>query len=147
MKNKPPIKVTKKPVSNKQNIVLFPKGPSPVKGVFDVEFGAVINLPTNVVARYKILPKNSEKYKELVRSLKPSFGRKFSLIPGVQSMFVVPKATDCLEYAISIDNSKAQSYFDTAVYFKLNKTNKESIISMDFLKAILKTHISRFHQF
>ena len=144
MKKKPSMKVTKKPVYFKDNIVLFPKGPSPVKGVFDLEFGALVNLPTSVIARYKIVPKESEKYKDMVRDLKPSFGRNFSLIPGIRSMFTVPKATNCLEYAISVDLDKAKSYFDSAVYFKLKE---DSIISMDFLKSILKAHINRFHQF
>jgi len=144
VKKKPSIKVTKKPVDFKNNIVLFPKGPSPVKGVFDLEFGALVSLPTNVVARYKIVPKDTQKYKDMVRDLKPSFGRKFSLIPGINSMFTVPKATDCLEYAVSVDIDKAKSYFDSAVYFKLKE---DSIMSMDFIKSILKAHINRFHQF
>ena len=144
MKKKPSIKVTKKPVEAKNNIVLFPKGPSPVKGVFDLEFGALVSLPTNVIARYKIVPKDTQKYKDMVRDLKPSFGRKFSLIPGINSMFIVPKATDCLEYAVSVDIDKAKSYFDSAVYFKLKE---DSIMSMDFIKSILKAHINRFHQF
>ena len=144
MKKKPDIKITQKPVETKNNIVLFPKGPSPVKGVFDLEFGALVSLPTNVVARYKIVPKDTQKYKDMVRDLKPSFGRKFSLIPGINSMFIVPKATDCLEYAVSVDIDKAKSYFDSAVYFKLKE---DSIMSMDFIKSILKAHINRFHQF
>lgn len=144
MKKKPSIKVTKKPIEFKNNIVLFPKGPSPVKGVFDLEFGALVSLPTNVVARYKIVPKDTQRYKDMVRDLKPSFGRKFSLIPGINSMFIVPKATDCLEYAVSVDIDKAKSYFDSAVYFKLKE---DSIMSMDFIKSILKAHINRFHQF
>jgi len=144
VKKKPSIKVTKKPIEFKNNIVLFPKGPSPVKGVFDLEFGALVSLPTNVVARYKIVPKDTQRYKDMVRDLKPSFGRKFSLIPGINSMFIVPKATDCLEYAVSVDIDKAKSYFDSAVYFKLKE---DSIMSMDFIKSILKAHINRFHQF
>jgi len=144
VKKKPSIKVTKKPIEFKNNIVLFPKGPSPVKGVFDLEFGALVSLPTNVVARYKIVPKDTQRYKDMVRDLKPSFGRKFSLIPGIKSMFIVPKATDCLEYAVSVDIDKAKSYFDSAVYFKLKE---DSIMSMDFIKSILKAHINRFHQF
>jgi hypothetical protein len=141
---KKPITITKKPVVNKKNIVLFPKGPDPVKGVFKIEFGVVVNLPHGVIARYKIIPTDTEKYKDMVRDLKPSFGRKFSLVPGIQSMFVVPVATDCLEYALSVDNNKAKSYFDSAMYFKVKK---DSVISINFLKAILKTHIARFHQF
>jgi hypothetical protein len=138
------IKITQKPVDFKNNIVLFPKGPSPVKGIFDLEFGALVNLPTSVVARYKVIPKDAEKYKDMVRDLKPSFGRNFSLIPGIRSMFTVPKATDCLEYAVSVDIDKAKSYFDSAMYFKLKE---ESIMSMDFIKSILKAHINLFHQF
>ena len=144
MKKKPSIKVTQKPVYFRDNIVLFPKGPSPVKGVFDLEFGALVNLPKSVIARYKIVPKEPEKYKDMVRDLKPSFGRNFSLIPGIKSMFTVPKATNCLEYAVAVDLEKAKSYFDSAIYFKLKE---DSIISMDFLKSILKAHINRFHQF
>ncbi len=144
MKNKPAVKVTKKPVQSKDNVILFPKGPSLVKGVFDLEFGAIVNPPNAVVARYKVIPKDTIRYKDMVRDLKPSFGRKFCLIPGIQSMFIVPKSTDCLEYVVSIDMGKAKSYFDSAMYFKIKQG---SIISMDFIKSILKAHINRFHKF
>ena len=67
MKKKPVIKVTKKLVYFKDNIVSFPKGPSPVKGVFDLEFGAYEF--THKCYLYKIVPKESEKYKDMVRDL------------------------------------------------------------------------------
>lgn len=136
--------VTNKPVKSKSNIVLFPKGPSPVKGVFDIEFGALVNLPSCVVARYKVLPTDSNKYKDMVRDLKPGFGRNFSIIPGIKSVFVVPRATNCLEYAITVDVDKAQTYFQTAVDLK---SKDESVLSIDFIKNLMKVHIARFHKF
>lgn len=136
-------KIAKKPNKNTA-YVLFPKGPSPVKGVFDIEFGALVTMPKHIIARYKIIPKDITKYKDMVRDLQPSFGRNFSVVVGIKSMFVVPKATDCLEYAVCVDTDKADSYFSSAVDLKLDR---ESVISEDFVKAILKTHISRFHNF
>jgi len=135
--------IAKKPNKN-TTYVLFPKGPSPVKGVFDIEFGALVTMPKHVIARYKIIPKDVPKYKDMVRDLQPSFGRNFSVVVGIKSMFVVPKATDCLEYAVCMDAEKAKTYFSSAVDLKLNR---ESVISEDFIKAILKTHIARFHKF
>ena len=135
--------IAKKP-NDKTTYVLFPKGPSPVKGVFDIEFGALVTMPNCIVARYKIIPKDIPKYKDMVRDLKPSFGRNFSVIVGIKSMFVVPKSTDCLEYAVCIDGNKAKTYFSSAVDLSLKR---DSVLSDDFIKAILKTHIARFHKF
>ena len=135
--------IPNKPISP-NTLVLFPKGPSPVKGVFDLEFGALVNNPKTVVARYKILPKDSSRYADMVRDLKPCFGRYFSIIPGIKTMFAVPKSTDCLEYAVYIDSNKANSYFNSA---RAIDPKRKSAVSMDFIKSMMKTHIARFHKF
>ena len=125
-------------------MVLFPKGPAPIKGVFSLEFGSIVNQKNSVVARYKMIPINEISYKDMVQSLKPSFGRGFSLIPGITSVFFVPPATNCLEYTVSIGNRVAMAYFQTAKDLNIKTP---SIISIDLIKGIIKSHIARFHQF
>jgi hypothetical protein len=136
-------KIPNKPISS-NTLVLFPKGPEPIKGVFEIEFGALVNMPKCIVARYRIIPKEKGLYSDMVRDLKPSFNRNFSIIPGIKSSFVVPKATDCLEYAIYVDYDKAKSYFNSVQQLGFSR---DTAISMDLIKGIMKTHISRFHKF
>ena len=124
----------------KKTLVLFPKGPIIVKGIFEIAFDKVMPRKNSVIARYSVIPKKKNEYKEMVSRLKPFMGKNFCIIPGMRSSFVVPKETDCLEYAIAIDYDRANAYFNSA---KELKVSTPSIMSDNIIKGLIKSHLAK----
>ena len=121
-------------------MVLFPKGPIKVKGIFEIEFASVIPRKNSVIARYHIVPKKQEEYKQIVSQLKPYLGKNFCIIPGLRSSFIVPKESNCVEYAIAVDYDRANAYFQTAKDLKLKTP---SIMSNHIIKGLVKSHLAK----
>ncbi len=83
--------------------------------------------------------RNPASFQTFVRNIKPYLNRNYTVVPGTRSAFVIPKSSSSLEFAVAIDYDKADTYFKSAEELKL----RGSILSIDFIRLLLKSQIER----
>jgi hypothetical protein len=130
----------KKVSKDNRTIVLFPKGETQVADFLSIDFGEV-NLGKKVaIGRYPLSATDQLRFKDLESQIKPFLQKNLVLIPGIKTAFVHPKSSNKLEFAIAIDYEKSKSFFTSAKELHLRS---ESVLSMDIVKMLLKTHLLR----
>jgi len=128
--------------TDETTVVLFPKGPARVSDTFEIAFHGIMRGKKSIIGRYSIVPltdRNPATFQTFVRSLKPFLNRNYTVVPGTRSAFVLPKSTNSLEFAVAIDYDKANTYFKSAEEMNI----RGSILSIDFIRLLLKTQLQR----
>lgn len=103
-----------------------------------IDFGKVNQHEKFVIGRYPLIGLDADRFEDFKKNIQPYLKKNLGIIPGIRSAFVNPN--DNLEFAVAIDYDKSESLFQSA---REMKWRKESVLSMDFIKVLIKAHIQR----